>query len=60
MLLIYTIYHQPALSAHQVHPPPTTQRRKKKQYILVWALEYCLLLLLIYIHGYIAKNMDWK
>lgn len=62
------LYHLPStLSAHQVHlypsfntPPQPPKEEKKKQYILVWALEYCLLLLLIYIHGYIAKNMDWK
>lgn len=65
MLLIYTIYRQPSLlikytSTHHLTPPPNHPKKKKKQYILVWALEYCLLLLLIYIHGYIAKNMDWK
>lgn len=35
MLLIYTIYHQPALSAHQVHLypsniPPNHPKKKKK------------------------------
>lgn len=36
MLLIYTIYHQPALSAHQVHlypsfnTPPNHPKKKKK------------------------------
>lgn len=64
MLLIYTIYHQPSLlikyTSTYLTSPPQPPKEEKKQYILVWALEYCLLLLLIYIHGYIAKNMDWK
>lgn len=63
MLLIYTIYRQPSLlikytSTHLTSP--NHPKKKKKQYILVWALEYCLLLLLMYIHGYIDKKYGLK
>lgn len=39
MLLIYTIYHQPALSAHQVHlylsniPPNHLKKKKNNTYL---------------------------
>lgn len=39
MLLIYTIYHQPALSAHQVHlylsniPPNHPKKKKNNTYL---------------------------
>lgn len=48
MLLIYTIYHQPALSAHQVHlypsniPPPNHLKKKKNNTYLYehWNTAY--------------------
>lgn len=41
-------------------PSPTTEKiqTNKQQNIHICTMEYCLLLLLVYIHVYIAKNID--